>query len=126
MNCTINTFSPCPTQRKAVPRAAVVFPLPGPVLTIINPLRVSGDRASFISLECGSSLPLSPVPRLLPLGGTNILAVHSREQARRTKAAASCRTPELARVRVSPQDSESPVDLLQQKRPRPIVRQRHS
>jgi len=32
----------------------------------------------------------------------------------------------LARVRVSAQDSESPVDLLQQKRPRPIVRQRHS
>jgi hypothetical protein len=92
--------------------------LPGPVLTIINPLRVSGNRASFISLECGSSLPLSPAPRLLPLGGTTILAVHSREQARRT--------PELARVRVSAQDSESPVDLLQQKRPRPIVRQRHS
>jgi len=46
MNCTINTFSPCPTQRNAVPRAEVVFPLPGPVLTITNPLRVSGNRTS--------------------------------------------------------------------------------
>ena len=46
MNCTINTLSPCPTARKAVPKAAVVLPFPGPVLTMINPFLVSGKRAS--------------------------------------------------------------------------------
>jgi len=51
------------------------------------------------ALECGSLLPL------FPHGGTSLLAVHKgavlgpvkREQARRGKAAASCRTPERLR-----------------------------
>src|SRR5580693_10230774 len=37
INCTISTRSPCPTARNAVPKAQVVFPLPGPVYTISNP-----------------------------------------------------------------------------------------
>src|SRR5271154_1895284 len=32
---------PCPTARKAVPMAAVVLPLPGPVFTMIRPRRTS-------------------------------------------------------------------------------------
>jgi hypothetical protein len=34
MNCTTHTFHPRATARMAVPSAAVVFPLPSPVLTI--------------------------------------------------------------------------------------------
>src|SRR5450432_3422583 len=41
MNCSISTRIPFPTARKAVPMAAVVLPLPGPVFTIINPRRTS-------------------------------------------------------------------------------------
>ena len=37
MNCTISTRSPLPMARKASPSAAVVFPLPGPVWTMISP-----------------------------------------------------------------------------------------
>ena len=40
MNCSISTFMPLPTARKAVPIAAVVLPLPGPVLMRINPRRL--------------------------------------------------------------------------------------
>src|SRR5580698_783307 len=32
---------PCPTARRAVPMAAVVLPLPGPVFTMIRPRRMS-------------------------------------------------------------------------------------
>ena len=46
MNCTINTFNPWPIARKAVPRAAVVLPLPGPVKTMINPFLASGNANS--------------------------------------------------------------------------------
>src|ERR1041385_8698668 len=38
MNCTMSTRRPWPTARKAVPRAQVVLPLPGPVYTINSPL----------------------------------------------------------------------------------------
>ena len=41
MNWTIKTLRPCPAARMAVPSAAVVLPLPGPVWTIIRPFRVS-------------------------------------------------------------------------------------
>ena len=33
MNCTIPTFMPCPSARKAIPSAAVVFPLPSSCLS---------------------------------------------------------------------------------------------
>ena len=41
MNCNIKTFMPLPTARSAVPMAAVVLPLPGPVFTMISPRRTS-------------------------------------------------------------------------------------
>lgn len=45
MNCSMSTFMPQPTARNAVPRAAVVLPLPGPVLMRTRPLRESVIRA---------------------------------------------------------------------------------
>src|SRR5260370_6858632 len=36
-NCSISTFIPYPQARIATPRAAVVLPLPSPVLTMIKP-----------------------------------------------------------------------------------------
>src|SRR5919108_5588089 len=47
MNCTIHTRQPCPMARKAVPRAAVVLPLPLPVLRITRFLR---SRRGFSSM----------------------------------------------------------------------------
>src|SRR5438876_1501413 len=40
-NCSMSTRIPCPTARNAVPIAAVVFPLPGPVFTMMSPRRTS-------------------------------------------------------------------------------------
>ena len=40
MNWTMATFWPCPEARSAVPKAAVVLPLPSPVLTMIRPLLI--------------------------------------------------------------------------------------
>src|SRR5580692_3915423 len=37
----MSTFMPWPTARRAVPMAAVVLPLPGPVFTMIKPRRMS-------------------------------------------------------------------------------------
>src|SRR5918992_3978872 len=47
MNCTMHTRQPCPKARKAVPRAAVVLPLPLPVLRITRFLR---SRRGFSSM----------------------------------------------------------------------------
>src|SRR5215471_10192115 len=38
----MSTRNHWPTARSAVPMAAVVFPLPGPVFTMIKPRRISG------------------------------------------------------------------------------------
>src|SRR5580704_10127335 len=56
MNCSISTFMPHPTARRAVPSAAVVLPLPGPVLIRISPRRDDGsefiaDSSQFIVLS---------------------------------------------------------------------------
>src|SRR5579863_3485972 len=37
----MRTLIPWPTERRAVPIAAVVFPFPGPVLTMMRPRRTS-------------------------------------------------------------------------------------
>src|SRR5271154_1360108 len=42
---------PWPTARKAVPIAAVVFPLPGPVFTMMRPRRTSAMVGGLILLE---------------------------------------------------------------------------
>src|ERR671923_347381 len=47
MNCTMHTRQPCPMARKAVPRAAVVLPLPLPVWRITRFLR---SRRGFSSM----------------------------------------------------------------------------
>src|SRR5437660_7903775 len=52
----MSTRIPCPTARSAVPMAAVVLPLPGPVLTMIRP-----RRTSCIMKEC----LIVPVRRVL-------------------------------------------------------------
>src|SRR5580704_16439164 len=44
----MSTRMPFPTARSAVPIAAVVFPLPGPVLTMIRPRRMSSIGESLI------------------------------------------------------------------------------
>src|SRR5215472_19365909 len=44
----MSTFMPCPTARNAVPMAAVVFPLPGPVFTMMRPRRTSDIEAEFL------------------------------------------------------------------------------
>jgi hypothetical protein len=57
MNCSIKTFMPLPTARSAVPMAAVVLPLPGPVFTMIRPRRTSAITEVRIVLGAGSFLP---------------------------------------------------------------------
>src|SRR5262245_30592222 len=47
INCTMQTRQPCPMARKAVPRAAVVLPLPLPVWRITRFLR---SRRGFSSM----------------------------------------------------------------------------
>src|SRR5919108_1583580 len=47
INCTMHTRQPCPMARKAVPRAAVVLPLPLPVLRMTRFLR---SRRGFSSM----------------------------------------------------------------------------
>ena len=51
MYWTMKTLKPLPRRRKARPSAAVVFPLPSPVLTMIRPCRRfgSGRGASAVS-----------------------------------------------------------------------------
>src|SRR5882672_8090351 len=59
-NWTTAHLKPWPSERSSIPRAALVFPLPSPVWTMINPLRrraaailprISFCRA-FISASC--------------------------------------------------------------------------
>ena len=47
----LSTFMPWPTARRAVPIAAVVLPLPGPVFTMINPRRMSAMLANAATLQ---------------------------------------------------------------------------
>src|ERR1700682_6477485 len=47
----MSTRMPLPTARNAVPMAAVVLPLPGPVLTIIRPRRTSAIDEVLIVLS---------------------------------------------------------------------------
>ena len=42
MNCSMITLSPRPQARSNTPMAAVVLPLPLPVLTMTNPLLIRG------------------------------------------------------------------------------------
>src|SRR6478672_4397780 len=62
---------PCPTARKAVPMAAVVLPLPGPVFTMMRPRRMSGIPAKLrlylfpgmwarAPRSCGATLAIPP------------------------------------------------------------------
>src|SRR5437016_14132223 len=44
----MSTRIPCPTARNAVPIAAVVFPLPGPVSTMMSPRRTSFIVREFL------------------------------------------------------------------------------
>src|ERR1700683_3253091 len=46
----MSTRIPWPTARKAVPMAAVVFPFPGPVFTMIRPRRTSVIRCEGLIL----------------------------------------------------------------------------
>src|ERR1700761_2494276 len=54
----MRTFNPLPTARRAVPMAAVVLPLPGPLFTMISPLRTS---AIVRRPECGEPLIVNGV-----------------------------------------------------------------
>ena len=42
MNCTAHTFMPRPQARNMMPNAAVLLPLPMPVLTMTSPFRLTG------------------------------------------------------------------------------------
>src|SRR5713226_6912164 len=50
----MSTRMSCPTARNAVPIAAVVLPLPGPVLTMISPRRTSAICKTTIVLSARS------------------------------------------------------------------------
>src|SRR5207249_4195701 len=50
----MSTRMPWPTARRAVPMAAVVLPLPGPVFTMIRPRRTSAISKGLIVLRWGS------------------------------------------------------------------------
>src|SRR5208337_1054336 len=62
----MRTRIPCPTARSAVPMAAVVFPLPGPVFTMMRPRRRSDiekirHKAESLIVrggECPCTLPV--------------------------------------------------------------------
>jgi hypothetical protein len=107
MNCTINTFSPWPMARKAVPRAAVVLPLPGPVKTMINPFLASGNAKSF-PVGRGAATILSRQMGLLP----------RRDRLYRKLCSAG--------VGKAPQNGKSPVNLFQQHGPGPVMCQGHA
>src|SRR6266705_669077 len=49
----MSTRIPCPTARNAVPIAAVVFPLPGPVFTMMSPRRTSFIVREFLIVTAG-------------------------------------------------------------------------
>src|SRR5207245_11325334 len=49
----MRTRIPCPTARNAVPIAAVVFPLPGPVFTMMSPRRTSFIVREFLIVTAG-------------------------------------------------------------------------
>ena len=51
---------PLPTARSAVPMAAVVLPLPGPVLMRIRPLRVSAGAGGSFKGSPGLAGSLEP------------------------------------------------------------------
>src|SRR5208282_6371179 len=56
-NCSIRTRIPCPTARSAVPMAAVVFPLPGPVFTMMRPRRRSDIKPNLQLYGAAITLP---------------------------------------------------------------------
>lgn len=65
MNWMMHTRRPWPQARSAIPSADVVFPLPLPVMTTINPLRTFGSKWSILSGSVPrllmSAIPLSTV-----------------------------------------------------------------
>src|SRR5271157_6523266 len=78
-------------------------------------VKVLDSHIATTGLECGSLLPLSAGPACWPYSLPSL----GREQARRTKAAASCRTPE----RLAPwATGRRPLGGLRE--PRKVVRSR--
>src|SRR6266478_753320 len=60
----MSTRMPCPTARSAVPMAAVVFPLPGPVFTMMRPRRRSDMRAESLDyMRAGIPVPDAQITR---------------------------------------------------------------
>jgi len=76
-------------------------------------------------LECGSLLPLLLRPACWPCSATPYLGRRGGEQARRFKAAASCRTPETAKAaiinRKSAITSGPSLELLAERQPLHLV-----
>lgn len=105
MNCTINTLSPCPTARKAVPSAAVVLPFPGPVLTMISPFLFSGKLASLIALpRIGVAAQKGKASiKLLEEQGARPVAGKGQSRERQEKI---CLFPEGCRESVAPTYNE--------------------
>src|SRR5580700_10336242 len=125
MNCSISTFMPQPTARRAVPSAAVVLPLPGPVLMRIKPLRE--DASEFIVLS-SEFVVLSLQFTVL---SSQFTASESCAQTQlRTK---NCELRTCARelrtcapvVRMARENCTGPVELLGHNQARQLVRQRH-
>src|SRR5579883_3291012 len=73
----MSTRRPWPTARRPVPIAAVVFPLPGPVLTMMSPRRMSviGGRTSIV--------PAGRWPRAAKRGRNRSSEAPRREDGRR-------------------------------------------
>src|SRR5581483_439895 len=59
----MSTRIPWPTARRAVPMAAVVLPLPGPVLTMISPRRISSIAELLIVQNWNPLRFVEPKPR---------------------------------------------------------------
>src|SRR5438270_338649 len=63
----MSTRMPLPTARSPVPMAAVVLPLPGPVFTMIRPLRVSAISAKSFSMSRVVRMSLQDCKRAIEL-----------------------------------------------------------
>lgn len=119
----MSTRIPLPTARKAVPMAAVVLPLPGPVLTMIRPRRIS-----FMNRSCQKKWArVSYATRFAPILIVNDDRTNGRNSSARDSPVGTRQYVSLMpdMVRVAFEDGEAAIDLLQQNDSGEFVRKRH-
>jgi len=85
INCRISTLKPCPKARKAKPKAAVVFPLPDPVLINTSPLRFILMSSFFFRHAVTARACIPPRGATLKIGLRSSSYAPTRRRARRGK-----------------------------------------